>query len=244
CGSYNAVSDLEVTGNSHLTGENDVASDLRASSQAHLRAKQSIFADVGCMSDLYEVVDLCPAADTSLADRSPVDSRVGSHFYIVFQNNDSGLDDFVVAAVILLCISEAIGSDLCAILKDDAVSDPAKRSHRDVRISFEVIADARASINVYERIERAVLSDVHIVFNDDIWCNRRTFADPCRRRDAGRRIDSSCRLWWFVKELNGAGKRQVRIWASKRGGFDLREIWRNNDRARLRRTHFRGVLRV
>src|SRR5215510_11110595 len=176
------------------------------------------------MSHLHKVVDFCSPADTSLADRPAVDGSVCPHFNVVFENSDPGLHDFVVAAVILLCISEAVGSDFSAILKDHPVSDPAKLSHRDVRIGLEVIADARASINVDEGIERAVLSNLHIVFNYDIRCDGRAFTDSRRTGDTGRRIDSLRRLRWFIEKLNGAGKRQVRIWASERGGFDFREI--------------------
>src|SRR5215813_8252505 len=176
------------------------------------------------MSYLHKVVDFCSTADPGLADRPTVDGSVCPHFNIVFQNNDPGLDDFVVAAVILLCISEAVGSDLSAILKDHPVSDPAKLSHRDVRIGLEVVADARASINVDEGIERAVLSNLHIIFNDYIRCDGRVFTDSRRTGDTGRRVDSMRRLRWFIEKLNGAGKRQVRICASERGGFDFREI--------------------
>src|SRR5215475_3768033 len=176
------------------------------------------------MSYLYKVVDFCSPADTGLADRPAVDGSVCPHFNIVFQNDDSGLHDFVVAAVILLCISESVGTDLSAILKDHPVSDPAKLSHRDVRIGLEVVAYARAFINVDEGVERAVLSNLHIIFNDHIRCDGRAFTDSRRTGDTGRRIDTMRRLRWFIEKLNGAGKRQVRIWASQRGGFDFREI--------------------
>src|SRR5262245_31995364 len=176
------------------------------------------------MSYLYKVVDFCSPADTGLADRPAVDGRVCPHFNVVFENNDPGLHDFVVAAVILLCICESVGSDFGAILMDRLVSYVAKLSRLDVRIGLEVIASSLASINVNEGIERAVLSNLHIVFNHDIRCDGRAFTDSRRTGDTGRRIDSMRRLRWFIEKLNGAGKRQVRIWASERGGFDFREI--------------------
>src|SRR5438128_728283 len=104
-----------------------------------------MFADIGRMADLNEVIDLRAPADASLADRAAIDGGVGADFNVIFKNDNSGLNDLVIAAVFLLRISEAIRPDLRTVLKNDIIANHAKFANGDVRIRFEIVSNACAA---------------------------------------------------------------------------------------------------
>src|SRR5947207_10361070 len=99
-GCDHAVADFEVAGDADLAGENDAAPDPGAACQADLGAQQRVFANVGGVSNLHQIIDLGATPNSRFADRGAIDGGVGADFDIVFENHDSGLHNFVVAAVI------------------------------------------------------------------------------------------------------------------------------------------------
>src|SRR5204862_2841436 len=129
-----------------------------------------------------------------------------------------GLHNLVIAAVFFLRVSEAVGADLGAVLQDDIVPNPAKLTHGDMRVSLEVVPDARPARDVDEWMNGAMLSNVHVVFDDDIRADRSAFADSCRSSYPRTRIHAAGRLRRLIKKLDGVGKRQIWISASQRRG--------------------------
>src|SRR5439155_9424914 len=118
------------------------------------------------MADLDGVVDLGGAADACFTDRRTVDRGIRPDLNVVFDDDDSGLHNFVVAAIRLLRIPETVGADLCAILQDDIVSDPAVFADRTVRVRFKVVANASAACDMHEWMNRASLPDDDIIVDD------------------------------------------------------------------------------
>src|SRR5689334_4033558 len=100
------------------------------------------------MADLNEVVDLRAAPDTSFADGCAIDSGVGANLDVVFQNDDPGLDDLVIAAVVSLGVSIPISSNPRTVLEDHIVSDPAILANRNMRISLEIVSCMDATRDV------------------------------------------------------------------------------------------------
>ena len=125
-------------------------------------------------------IDLRATPDAGLTYGSAVDGGIRADFNVIFENHDPRLHDFVIASIVFLRIAEAIGSDFGAILKNDVIADDAELANRDVRISFEVVADASAPAYVNERLNRAVLADMDIIFDHDISADRCAFSDFCR----------------------------------------------------------------
>ena len=123
------------------------------------------------MADLHEVVDFRAAADTRFTDSGTVDRGIGCNFDVIFEHDDSGLDNFVIAAIVFLRISKPVGSDFCAVLKSDVIADNAELANADVRICLEVVADGSAAANVNEWMNYSVRSDSDVVFNDDAGTN-------------------------------------------------------------------------
>src|SRR5262245_25793229 len=106
------------------------------------------------MSDLNEVIDFRSSPNPGLADSPTVYRGVRSELNTVFENDDPGLHDFVIAAVFVFRVSKTIRAHLSAILKDDVVADPAKLAHGNVRVGPEVVADSRAPGNVNKGVNR------------------------------------------------------------------------------------------
>src|SRR5262245_19519845 len=146
------------------------------------------------MAHLYKIVDLRSEPNPRFSDRCAIDGGVRADLDIVFQHDDSGLNDLVVTAVGLLGVTEAVRADPRAVLQNDIVSNPAELTHRGMRVRFEVVADSCATRDVDERVKRAVASDYHVIFNDDEGTDGGTVTDPCRRCDADHWIRSCLRL--------------------------------------------------
>src|SRR5262245_15658119 len=103
------------------------------------------------MPHLHKVVDLDATPDPRFADRSSVDVCIGSNFDGILQDHDSRLDDLVVAAVFCLRVPKTVGPNSCAVLENDAVSDPAKLPNGRVRISLEVVTNTGSPCDVNKR---------------------------------------------------------------------------------------------
>ncbi len=209
-----AIADFEMTCNTDLSGEDHVAADFGAAAESDLSAEKRVFADLGGVTYLYEVVDLGAAANACLADGCAIDGRVGADFDVVFEDDNTGLHDLVVAAVVFFRISVAIGADLGSVLEDHVVADAAELADGHVSVGLEVIADARATVDMDEGINRAVLSDLHVVFDDDERADRCALAYLCRRCDPCRWIYSMCLPRCFVEDLDSAREREVGICVS------------------------------
>src|SRR5262245_11654572 len=131
------------------------------------------------MTDLYEIVYLRAAPNAGFSNRGAVDSGIGADLHVVFEHDDTGLDDLVVRAVIPLGVSIAIRSDLCTVLKNDIVSDETVLANRNVRIRLEVISCTHAARDVNKGIDGAVSSNLHIVFDNDERTDRGMFPNSC-----------------------------------------------------------------
>src|ERR1700739_3456945 len=107
-----------------------------------------MFTNVGSVADLDEIIDLCAAAHPGFAYCSAVDRGIRAHFNVVFENHNSGLNNFVIAAVFFLRVSESIGSDLGTVLENDIVANQTKFSNRDMCVRFEVVSDTRTTADM------------------------------------------------------------------------------------------------
>src|SRR5688572_4379080 len=114
------------------------------------------------MTHLHEVIDLRSTPNTRLPDSPAINRGIRSDFHVIFEHDNSGLHNLVIAPVRLLRISEAVGADLRAVLERDIISDLAELSYRDVRVRFESVANPRALADINKWMERAVPADVNV----------------------------------------------------------------------------------
>src|SRR5262245_53705802 len=111
------------------------------------------------MPDLDQIVDLRATPDAGFSNRRTIDRGVGADLHVVFEYDNTGLDDLVVAAVVPLRVSVAVGSNFRAVLKDYIVSNPAVLTNRNVCVCLEVISCTNAARDMDEGVDRAVLSE-------------------------------------------------------------------------------------
>ena len=97
------------------------------------------------MPDLAQTINFGSALHTRLAEGCAIDRRQSLHFHLVFENGDSGLNDFLLTAIGRFRKAEAITADHDSIVQYDAMADTAKFANRDVRMSSEIIADVQPS---------------------------------------------------------------------------------------------------
>src|SRR5438132_12758582 len=99
------------------------------------------------MSDLDQIVNLGSTSDVGFANTGAVDAGICLNLHIIFNHRRPGLDNFVPAAGIILGETKTIAADDYSILQDHVIADAAVLSHNGVRMSKEVIANARATID-------------------------------------------------------------------------------------------------
>src|SRR5215472_370525 len=171
-----------------------------------------------------QVIQLGAAPNARFANRGPVYASVGLHFHVVLKHHRAGLSHLVPGAVLLFGKAEAIATDDCAVLKNDAVADAAVLSPHGMRVSKEIVTDFRAAVDANEAMQDGVATDcrffVHIAIRPDM----RALADFCGFRDYGSRVNPGCTLWSLIKQFNRLRKRQVRIGGPQGGERRLRSV--------------------
>src|SRR5215472_12256920 len=141
------ITNREVTRGSDLPRKNAAIADRRGTSKADLAAEQRIFANLAGVADLHEIVNLRAAANRCLSDSGAIDCAVRLNFDIVSNRRDSRLADFVPVAACLTREAEAVTADHDAILQQYAMANAAIFADAGVRMSEEMVSDARASID-------------------------------------------------------------------------------------------------
>src|SRR5438046_8064683 len=176
------------------------------------------------MSDLEQIVNLGSARDMGFANTGAVDAGICLNLHIIFNHRRPGLDNFVPAAGVILGKAKTIAANDYAILQNDVITNAAVLSHNGVRMSKEVIANARATIDHDVCQQYCVLADANIFVHYCIGADVRAFADFGGRVDHSVGMHSRRVLWWLIKQLDCLRERQVRILASEHWGWADSEV--------------------
>src|SRR4051812_258604 len=86
----------KVTGRASLTRHDDVLLENGASGKPGLAANDVVFPNDAGMSNLDQTVNFRAALDTRFAQGRPIDRSECLNFYVVFENGNARLDDFVL----------------------------------------------------------------------------------------------------------------------------------------------------
>ena len=97
---------------------------------ADLRRHQHVAADGDAVGDLHQVVDLRARLDARLANRRPIDRRVGAQLHLVFDDDRGDLRNLLVRAVAAAHEAVAVAADHHAVLQDDAIAERDALAHR------------------------------------------------------------------------------------------------------------------
>src|ERR1051326_1089145 len=100
-----------------LPRQYDVLTDDRGSRKTHLRAQHRVLADFTAMPVLHQVVDLCAAPDSRLADTGPVYTGIRLDLHVTFDDRRSRLRNLLPLFLLVLGKAKSVCSDDCTILE-------------------------------------------------------------------------------------------------------------------------------
>src|SRR2546421_13063082 len=127
------------------------------------------------MSDLDQIVNLGSTSDVGFANTGVVDAGICLNLHIISNHRRPGLDNFVPAAGVILGKAKTIAANDYAILQNDVITNAAVLAHDGMRVSKEVIANARATIDHDVCQQYCVLADANIFVHYYIGTDVRTF---------------------------------------------------------------------
>ncbi len=107
--------------------------------------------------------------------------------------------------------AETVTADDHAVLQDHAIADAAIFAHDRMRVSEEVVPDARAAIDGHEAVQHGVAAEhgafVHVAIGADV----RAFANLRRRGDHSRGMNRRRVTRRRVEKADSSGEIEVRI---------------------------------
>src|ERR1700680_3675433 len=163
------------------------------------------------MSYMDQVVEFGSAADARFADRGAVHGGVGLDLDVVFDDGYARLHNLVPAPIGVARKPEAIRSDDGTVLQDHAVADATVFTHYGMRMSEEIVPDARAAINRDKAVQHRVLSDLHPLIHEAERPDMRPRSDLRRGRNDRGGMHAGGVARWGGGHLQRAGEIKIRI---------------------------------
>ena len=220
-----AIADLAVTHHSHLPGENHILAHVGRTGEADLRRQQRVFANARAVAHLHQIVDLYAAADVRLANAGAVDTGIGLHLHVIFEDDGFRLHDLVPVSGIVLGETEAVGSEDRAILQNHPVSQPAVLPHHGVRMSQKVVADFDSAINDHMGQKHSVGTDFDVLIDHHVGAEMGARSDLGGIMHNGRGMHPGLVVRQRPKQRDGTSKIQVGIFAAQHGRRNRRRIF-------------------
>ena len=150
-----------------------------------MRAQQRIFANVRCVANVNQVVDLYSARDAGFADAGTIDARVRLHLYVVADDDRRRLRNFVPVSFGGFGEAEAIRANHDAILQDHIIPDVYIFPDGGMRVREKFTANPCAAIDHDVRKDNRVRSDIDVLADDDVRADVGAGPDFCRAIDDG-----------------------------------------------------------
>ena len=146
------------------------------------------------------------------------------HFHIVLEYGRAGLDHLVPGAILPLGKAEAVTTNDCAVLQDDAVSDAAVLANYRVGMGDKITTDFCPAIDGDEAVQDGVTPDFRFFVHVAVRADMRPFTDFGRFRDDRRWMNARSVLWRSVEQLKSLRKSQVGIGRAKSSESRLRGV--------------------
>ena len=195
----------------------------------HTRAAshRRVFADMHVVGDLDEVIELDPVFNHGIAQRAPVDTGIGSDFYIVPDTHRAELFDFFPRLIGAGGKTKTIRTNHHAGMQNAACANGAIFAHGHAGFQHRIRSDTRSFFHHAQR------------------------ADGSGRMNIGFGVNHRARMNAFVDrafpELGEFGEVKVRIVrnnAITTRHCDIPHCWRNHDAARAGGLQLGLVFRV
>jgi hypothetical protein len=114
------VSEMDMSGNAHLAGEDDPVAQGRGACYSHLSDEHTPFPHLDIVAELHQIIDFCPCTNAGLPKGSPVYCGIGANLDVVVHYHPSDLGEFDGTGVGGRK-TEAIAAEHGASMDDDPV---------------------------------------------------------------------------------------------------------------------------
>ena len=164
------------------------------------------------MSDLDEVINLCPDADPRRTKRPPVDRRAGADLDIVTDFDVAQLRNFDVFTA-LKPIAKTVRTDHTVRMDHDSVAENTIVVNHNVRVQNNILREATKSTDRSSGIQMTSRTDHGPFPDDDVCADRRVFTDGCGGVNGRARVNPPIRTRCsFATQVHhDSGKRKKRI---------------------------------
>ncbi len=242
-GDLDAITDLEMSGETALAGDGNEISQLSGTGNADLRNEQTMLPDLHVVADLDQVIDLGPLPDHGLAESGAIDRRSGADFHIVLDPDNADLRDLMVLPLVKR-EPVAIGADDHAGMDDATTADARAVVDADVRIDDAIVADNRAGLDRDALENRDVIPDHDFISDDREMAEHDILAELRGRGDYGFRRDTFRHRPVRKPARHDPREREVGIVHANPPVINALEIFRNQSRAGFRGGEIGGVFAI
>src|SRR5581483_2772145 len=161
-----AFLDARMFADADLATDDDVIFDGDAAGKTSLGGNDYVLAEVAVVADMYKIVDLRSAPDTSRFEGTAINRRIRANLDVIFNFEPADLRKlFVTAGRWVPNVAESVAADHGACMDDHTIADPSSRVHRDIRIDLAVLADLDLAADHAVCPEPCAITDLGVIAN-------------------------------------------------------------------------------
>src|SRR5437868_4235971 len=167
-----AIAYRDVLDGADLPGDHAAAPDLRAARKARLRRDHRVFAKLRVVAHLNEIVELDAAPQHRVCKAAAIDRAVRADLAIVFDAHATELQELHLPALFIRHETEAVCPDDRTGMDTDALADLRALIDRYVRIEHTVIANVTFITNDHAGVQGDAVADAAVLADGDTRMNR------------------------------------------------------------------------
>src|SRR5208337_1155236 len=130
---HRSLFDPHVVRNTNLAADDHVVANFCAARNARLRCDHTVASHPHVVRNLNQVVNLAPLTNHRYAQRATVHCAVAAYFDVVFNDHLASLREFLILTF-GENVTESVGSNHYAGVKDNPVANPCPRINAHPRI--------------------------------------------------------------------------------------------------------------
>src|SRR5215813_7180154 len=166
----------------NLSADDAIILDRDAAADAGLRSDDNPLADITVVTDVNQVVQLCPFTDSRSPERSAIDCGVRTHFNIIFDDYRADLRKLVIAEI-AANVAEAVGADYHAGVQNDAIADRYTVFEEHVGMYYAVVSNGYLVADLRARANLGPIANGRTFADTDKGADKHVLADGCVRGD-------------------------------------------------------------
>src|SRR5437660_6658211 len=163
------------------------------------------------MSDLDQVVNLCAAADATLADGCAIDGRARADLDVVFNNDPAGLRNLEPMALFILRIAKAIAPNHRVVVNDYALANLRSLTYGDTRVNYRISSNHDVVIDCHIGVESHARANFGFAANYRAGANPNTVGNLSSRINYRGWVNERFKSRLGMKESQRAGISEIGV---------------------------------